>query len=94
MDSIGYSTLWKAIIRPPRATYALSELGPYEYDYGGLKVARTDLELTSPRGFKMQCSHFEPLETERQWHDMPCVIYMHGNSSCRVEGAQLVPFLL
>ncbi len=25
---------------------------------------------------------------------MPCIIYMHGNSSCRLEGFDLVPFIL
>lgn len=25
---------------------------------------------------------------------MPCVLYMHGNSSCRVEGLECVPYLL
>jgi pimeloyl-ACP methyl ester carboxylesterase len=42
----------------------------------------------------MVCSHFEPLETDRKWHEMPCVIYMHGNSSCRLEAIDLVGFLL
>ena len=42
----------------------------------------------------MQCSHFEPLETNRQWKTMPCVIYMHGNSSCRLEALELVDYFL
>jgi len=40
------------------------------------------------------CSHFEPLETKRQWKAMPCVIYMHGNSSCRLEALELVDYFL
>ena len=42
----------------------------------------------------MQCSHFEPIETERNWKNLPCVIYMHGNSSCRLEALDLVEYFL
>jgi pimeloyl-ACP methyl ester carboxylesterase len=28
------------------------------------------------------------------WTDMPCVIYMHGNSSSRLEALESVPYLL
>ena len=47
-----------------------------------------------PQGHKMQCSHFEPIETERNWKNLPCVIYMHGNSSCRLEALDLVEYFL
>jgi len=60
----------------------------------GQRVLRTDLELPSSKGLKMQCSHFEPLETVRHWKTMPCVIYMHGNSSCRLEALELVDYFL
>ena len=42
----------------------------------------------------MQCSHFEPLETEREWENLPCVIYLHANASCRLEALDLVDKLL
>ena len=60
----------------------------------GSKVLRTDLEIPSSKNHKMMCSHFEPLETVRQWKTMPCVIYMHGNSSCRLEALELVEYFL
>jgi len=50
--------------------------------------------INSPQGHKMECSHFEPLETNRKWKSMPCVIYMHGNSSCRLEALELVDYFL
>ena len=89
-----YDQLWKAIIRPPRATYRVKDLGPAEFMLSnGLKVARTDIRIENNRGLPIECSHFEPLETQRQWKDMPCVIYMHGNSSCRLEALELVDFI-
>lgn len=57
--------MWKAIIRPPRAKYEIDQLGPTEFNIGGMNVVRTDLEIVGHRNFKLQCSHFEPLETER-----------------------------
>jgi hypothetical protein len=43
MEFTGYSTLWKAIIRPPRAEYELTDLGPEKFivrsqDGEGFKV--------------------------------------------------------
>ena len=61
-----YSQLWKAIIRPPRTQYEIKDLGPTEFNIGGgVTVVRTDFELPSARNHKMQCSHFEPLESQR-----------------------------
>lgn len=59
-----------------------------------MRVVRHDFDLTSPKGHAMKCSHFEPLESARQWKQMPCVIYMHGNSSCRLEALELVDYFL
>ena len=90
-----YDQLWQAIIRPPRADYKVKDLGPREFQVSsGVRVMRTDIELASARNMKMQCSHFEPLETARTYRTMPCVIYMHGNSSCRLEALELVDFFL
>ena len=94
MEISGYNSLWKAIIRPPRASYKYKDLGPTEFKSAGMSCIRTDLELKGARGHIMQCSHSEPLEIIRKWHDMPCVIYMHGNSSCRLEAQDLISFLL
>jgi len=61
-----YDQIWQAIIRPPKAQYAVSDLGPKEFMISsGMRVVRTDLEIANPKGYKMQCSHFEPLETSR-----------------------------
>lgn len=57
-------------------------------------MVRTDLEIYSPRSLRMSCSHFEPHESARLWDEMPCVIYLHGNSSSRCEALTIVPYLL
>jgi pimeloyl-ACP methyl ester carboxylesterase len=43
---------------------------------------------------KLQCSFFEPDPAERPCKEMPCVIYLHGNSSSRVEGINMAYLLL
>jgi hypothetical protein len=30
-EMIGYNNLWRAIVRPPRAEYELSDLGPEKF---------------------------------------------------------------
>ncbi len=90
-----YDQIWQAIIRPPKAEYNPKDLGPKEFIVSsGMNVLRTDIDIASPQGHKMKCSHFEPMETSRKWKTMPCVIYMHGNSSCRLEALELVDYFL
>eukprot|EP01050_Picozoa_sp_SAG11_P051344 SAG11_NODE_29136_length_314_cov_0.720930_1_plen_61_part_01 len=40
----GYGELVNAIIRPPRAEYEVSDLGPREFMIGSLQVVRRDVE--------------------------------------------------
>mmetsp|Transcript_7537 Transcript_7537/g.7400 ORF Transcript_7537/g.7400 Transcript_7537/m.7400 type:complete len:159 (-) Transcript_7537:431-907(-) len=55
---------------------------------------RTDFSIISIKGCRILCSHFEPAEDERVAEILPCVIYLHGNCSCRLEGLTAVPILL
>jgi len=81
-----YTELWKAIVRPPRDTYSLEDLGPTCFQLqGGRTYQRTDLVLNNARGQKLACSHFEPIAAERVARELPCVIYLHGNCSSRLE---------
>ena len=96
---MGYASLWKAIIRPPRAEYETDDLGPEKFvvrdEHGeSCKIQRTDFSLRNARGSLIKCSHFEPYEEDRRFKELPCVIYMHGNSSCRVEALESVHYLL
>ncbi|CAE7306257.1 mdn1 [Symbiodinium natans] len=93
--------LLSLIIRPPRCRYTPTKLGPSTFriaDKGHGR--REDLVLQNPRGQSLQCSLFEPIpepgQPEENWSSMdrPCVIFLHGNSSCRLEALPLLPLLL
>ena len=89
-----YDDLWKAIIRPNRDEYSLEELGPFKFEFKGKCYKRTDLELINKRSQKMVCSFWEPFDEERESPKLPCVIYLHGNSSSRCEAYPEVKYLL
>lgn len=95
MELTGYSSFWKAVIRPPKCVYAIEDLGPRTFELpGGMRVTRTDLEIKNHEGKVLQCSHYEPNEFQRDWENLPCVVYLHGNSSARVEAIESVMALL
>ena len=89
-----YDDLWKAIIRPGRDIYEQSELGPFKFEISEKCYKRTDFELINNRGLKLICSFWEPFDEEREKTVLPCVIYLHGNSSSRCEAYSEVRYLL
>ena len=89
-----YDDLWKAIIRPGRDTYEQEVLGPFKFEINGKCYKRTDFELIKSRGLKLMCSFWEPFDEEREKINLPCVIYLHGNSSSRCEAYAEVKYLL
>jgi len=89
-----YSELWKAIIRPPRDTYEIKDLGPTVFSIENRTYQRTDLALKNSRGHNLVCSHFEPIPSERVSECLPCVVYLHGNCSSRLEAISTLPVLL
>ena len=89
-----YQAIWKAIIRPPRDQYNDRDLGPDEFIIGKRKIVRTDLELLNHRNQRLKCSHFQPPNEHRVAVKLPCVIYLHGNSSSRLEALSCLPLLL
>jgi len=50
MEFKGYSSLWKAVIRPPRCEYTVSDLGPEVFDYNHVLYRRTDIVLPNKFG--------------------------------------------
>ncbi|GMI34143.1 hypothetical protein TeGR_g14857 [Tetraparma gracilis] len=94
MAKQGYSDLVNAIVRPPRAEYDPDDgsLGPVAFTFCGAMFTRTDFALDTVRGMTLHCSHWEPVE--RVAPAIPCVIYMHGNSSARVEAVGCLSYLL
>ena len=91
---LSYSTLWKSIIRPPKDVYSQEMLGDEIFNYRGITYLRKDYDLLNNRGEIMKCSYVEPTEETRPTEIMPVVVYLHGNSSSRIEGLKCLPELL
>ncbi|KAL8434178.1 hypothetical protein ACSSS7_003318 [Eimeria intestinalis] len=89
-----YGELVNFIIRPPRDTYSDEDLGPAFFSLAGKAYKRTDLELINRRNMRLQCSHYKPLLVSGETKQLPCVIYLHGNCSSRVEALSALPVLL
>eukprot|EP01028_Stygiella_incarcerata_P010644 TRINITY_DN559_c0_g3_i1.p1 TRINITY_DN559_c0_g3~~TRINITY_DN559_c0_g3_i1.p1 ORF type:complete len:482 (+),score=153.16 TRINITY_DN559_c0_g3_i1:100-1545(+) len=90
---------WEAlehlVIRPERFIYRPTDaLGPNIFTLLGKVYQRTDIEIKNARGMCLQCSHFEPLESQREEEEMPCVIYLHGNCGSRVDALESAEVLL
>ncbi|CAD8073106.1 unnamed protein product [Paramecium sonneborni] len=82
--STSYDDLWKAIIRPPRDNeYTEQDLDLSQSKIQGVQIKRKDFQIKNKRGLKLECSFFEPVQ--KPCEQLPCVIYLHGNSSNRLE---------
>ncbi|RLN93061.1 hypothetical protein BBJ28_00004517 [Nothophytophthora sp. Chile5] len=84
----GYTELVHLIIRPPRTDYALEDLGPREFSFAGRAFVREDFTVRNDRRQTLVCSHWRPAVlpgTPGSQELLPCVVYLHGNSSCRLE---------
>ena len=93
MAKMGYQECVNAIIRPPRAkSYKDTALGPPVFRFGGQTFARQDVELVNGRSMVLKCSHWT--NTAPPAERVPCVIYMHGNSSARLEVLPQLSYLL
>ncbi|RHY18232.1 hypothetical protein DYB36_010118, partial [Aphanomyces astaci] len=85
------------IIRPPRAKYQVDELGPTTFTFCGRRFERTDFHVSVQRRgmpLKLQCSHWHPIAADRPAAALPCLIYLHGNSSCRLEAHSILRCVL
>ena len=89
-----YETLWKFIIRPPRDEYTDSMLGNKIFKYHSKQYERKDYDIMSTQGYILKCSFIEPTKAFRPSVKMPVVIYLHGNSSSRMEGMNIIKVLL
>jgi pimeloyl-ACP methyl ester carboxylesterase len=88
-----YAALWKMVIRPPRACYAIDDLGPSRFLVNDRLHHRVDFQLENDRGFKLECSHFRPEKFEAGYK-RPCVVYCHANCSSRMEALAALRGLL
>eukprot|EP00667_Euglena_gracilis_P010115 EG_transcript_10286 len=85
-----YEALVCSIIRPPRAQYNIHDLGPVNFAFCGRQHRRRDFQLTNSRNLTLQCSHWEPTPADRPAPRLPCVVYLHGNSSSRAEAMDVL----
>jgi pimeloyl-ACP methyl ester carboxylesterase len=67
-------------------------LGPKSFEFCGKSIQRVDFELINNRGLTIKCSLWSPIKQNDI--PIPCVIYMHGNSSARVEGLSALSIVL
>ncbi|KAJ8606761.1 hypothetical protein CTAYLR_009556 [Chrysophaeum taylorii] len=83
-----------AIIRPDRFNYKIADLGPRVFSFAmpgseEVTVTRADFDVTSRRGLSIKVSHWEIDEERREArvasNVRPCIVYVHGNGSCRLE---------
>ena len=91
---ISYETLWKFIIRPPRDEYDEDLLIDTYFVYKNKQYQRKDYNLISSEGYIMKCSFVEPIDSYRPSIEMPVILYLHGNSSSRLEGLNNLKLLL
>ena len=89
-----YEELWKAIIRPYRDEYTIKDLGPTKFRLNQKYYKRTDFSLMNNRNIRLKCSFWEPYDEEREYPRLPCVVYLHGNSSSRCEVVPNLKYLL
>ena len=89
-----YDDLWKAVIRPNRDEYKEEDLGPDKFQINHKYYKRTDFSITNKRNLKLMCSFWEPFDEEREYVRLPCVVYLHGNSSSRCEALAEIKHLI
>lgn len=81
----GFDELSQVIIRPPRDIYHDDDLGPEKFSLYGKNYKRSDITIYNQKNLKLNCSWWEPFDEEREFNQLPCVIYLHGNSSSKAE---------
>ena len=94
-----YRQVVKLIIRPPRAEYDVKKLGPTPFTYvrrfrgGKQTVMRTEFAVVNQRqDVELKCSQWKPVGAHLD--QLPCVLYLHGNASCRLEALQVLKVVL
>ena len=93
-SKLSYEKLWKLIIRPDKDTYKPKDLGNKVFTFKGKTYIRKDYNLISSEGYLMKCSFIELDYSDRPKKIMPVILYLHGNSSSRLEGMGMLPEIL
>lgn len=78
----------KAITRPPRVSYLEDTIPNNIYLQDGTVARRHSVRFPNSRGMFIVGSYYIP---QRDTISDACVIYLHGNASCQLEGTFLIP---
>jgi len=82
-----------AIIRPKKRTeYKVEDLGATKLTLNHHLIQREDFSLVNERGFTIVFSLFQCAPPAQKPES--CVLYLHGNSSSRLEGLSFVKLLV
>ena len=73
-----------AIVRPPRAKYTATDLGPSRLRCRGVEYKREDFDVTNHRGEKLKSSLWITTHHSSAKPEF-CIIYLHPNSGSRVD---------
>ena len=79
MVRMGYEQLVCTVVRPPRVSYGVEDLGMPCKRVNGAFVERVDFEVANDRGETLRCSRWAPNPATRRH-----ILYLHSNSSCRL----------
>ena len=86
---MSFDALWLSIIRPPRQSYFLSDLGPpiLPSPCHSVIYKRIDLTLSN-----LECSYYHPLDPQTRLPipHTPYILYLHSNTGSRVEALSLL----
>jgi len=78
----GHHSSTPSIIHSIGSRYRLLDSGRKLFKRHSMKIERTDVEIINKQKLKLQCSHYQPYN--RPCKDLPYVMYLHGNASCRL----------
>lgn len=88
----GYENAWKTFVKPSRFRYGLESLEPRLYVWAEENILkREDFVVRNKRNLEMVWSLFVP-QMLRANDKRTCLIYLHSQSGCRIEGLFLREF--
>jgi hypothetical protein len=88
----GYENAWKTFVKPSRFRYGVEALEPRVFVWSEQNILkREDFVIKNKRGLDMVYSVFIP-QLLKADEKRTCLIYLHSQSGCRIEGLFLREF--
>jgi hypothetical protein len=88
----GYENAWKTFVKPSKVRYGPEALEPRVFVWNESSILkREDFVIKNKRGLDMVCSIFVP-QLIKADDKRTCLIYLHSQSGCRIEGLFLREF--